>query len=154
MHWTVCVLLCNYHCNHWSENKSQTPLFIYLFFLLNCNLSISYYCHCTLQFNILRDTDFTHLWIKSEPILKVRILHNLALSISVVSSNIWSMASLLQAMYLHYNWRQNTALLNTICVLFNLSPVINDVTGKSHTKRERDTGREFYYCYFSVTMWS
>jgi len=57
-------------------------------------------------------------------------------------------------MYLHYNWRENTALVNTICVLLNLSPVINDVTGTSHTNRERDTGREFYYCYFSVTIWS
>lgn len=132
-------------------------IFFFFFFVLNCNLNISFYCHCTSLYNSTfcgTRFNFTHLWIKSEPILKVQILHNLALSISVVSSNIWSMALLLQAMYLHYNWRQNTALLNTICVLLNLSPVINDVTGKSHTKRERDTGREFYYCYFSVTMWS
>ncbi len=25
VHWAVYVLLCNYHCNHWSENNTQKP---------------------------------------------------------------------------------------------------------------------------------
>lgn len=70
------------------------------------------------------------------------------------------MTLLLQAVYLHYNWGQNITLLNTFCVLLNLSPVINYLnweSAKSHTKWERDREKEqkwvlllLFFCYCVV----
>ncbi len=87
------------------------------------------------------------------------------LSISGFPSKIWSMTLLLRAVYLHYNWGQNTTLLNTFCVLLNLSPVINDLTVSlwkiTHKERKRQRERErererggvlllLFFCYYVV----
>lgn len=73
------------------------------------------------------------------------ILAQLRLSIRVASSKIWSMALLLQAMYLHYNWGQNSTLQThsafcstSVQWLMMLLRVSGKITHREKKYRERE----------------